>query len=116
MLALRWLIGIASVVALAVFALILTVDKGFAAFRSGSGGDHPARDAAVLGIPLLLAAMLATVFLPQTRWLMHGVAVCVVIAMIGCATIVPTHPGEGSLYLGFFGLWLLYYGLTLWAR
>ena len=116
MLLLRWLIGIGAVAALGVFALILTVGKGFDAFRSGSGSDSMVRDAAISGIPILLIGMLASVFLPQARWLMHILAVFVIGAAISAATIIPTNPGEGSIYLGFFALWVLYYGLTLWAR
>ena len=115
MLALRWILGLASALGLAIFLLILTVGKGFDAFRSASVGDHPWRDAATLAIPALLVGMLATVLAPGWRPLAHVVAVGVVAAVIGCLTMVSEHPGEGGLYLTVLTLWLLYYLLSTWV-
>lgn len=116
MLALRWVIGLLSALALAGFFLILLVGKGFEVYRSGAGSEELARTVAVAGTPLLLAAMLVSVFIPGVRLYLHIVAAGVVAAMVGCATIIPAHPGEGLLYAGFFGLWLLYYAMAVWLR
>jgi hypothetical protein len=64
---LRWLIGIASAAGLIVFVLIVTVGKGIgSAYQSGAGGENVTRTAATFGIPILLAAILASVFVPHS--------------------------------------------------
>ncbi|MGJ5818662.1 hypothetical protein [Paludibaculum fermentans] len=114
---LRWVVGIASAAALAGFVLVLTVGKGLAlTYRSGAGVANLVRDVMTVGVPVLLVAMLASVFLPHARTFLCVIAVFVAAAMAGCLTILPTNPGEGSLYLGFFGLWGIYFGLTMWGR
>ena len=113
MLLLRWLIGLLSAMALAVFALILVVGKGFEIYRSGAASVDIARVAAVVGAPLLLAAMLVSVFTPGARLFLHLTAAAVLLACAGCVWIIRTNPGEGTLYLCFFGLWLLYYALSV---
>jgi hypothetical protein len=117
MLVLRWLIGVGCAVALALFLLILVVGKGLrSAYQSGAGTLDVVRDTAVAGIPLLLIAMLVSVFLPNSRAYLHVVAAGVLLAMAGCAMMVPESPGEGLLYLSFFGLWGIYYLLAVWVR
>jgi hypothetical protein len=114
MLFLRWLIGAGCALGLAALALILTVGKGFDAFRSaetGSGGELWG-----IGFLTLLAGMLVSVFVPSSRLWMHGTAVIVAAAAVGVFTILRTNSGEGSLYLAFFALWLVYYYLAMWAR
>jgi len=112
---LRWLIGLLSVLALAGFLLILTIGKGFEVYRSGAAPENFLRLAAIVGTPLLLAAMLASVFLPGSRLLLHAVAVGVALGCLLCVSIIRTNPGEGMLYLGFFGLWVLYYAFCVWG-
>ncbi|QOY88051.1 hypothetical protein [Paludibaculum fermentans] len=114
---LRWVVGLASAIALVGFALVLTVGKGLElTYRSGAGAASLVRDLMTAGVPVLLLAMLVSVFLPQERTFLCVVAVLVAAAMAGCLTILATNPGEGSLYLGFFGLWALYFGMTIWGR
>jgi len=114
---LRWAIGIASTAALIVYLLIVTVGKGFgSSYQSGASGENLARSSAIVGIPILLAAMFGSAFVPHSRSFLHGLALFVIAAAVGCATLIPAHPGEASLYIGFFGLWVLYYGLAVWAR
>jgi len=114
---LRWSTGIASAAALIVFALIVTVGKGLgSSYQSGASGENLARVAATFGAPVLLAAMLVSVFVPQSRSFLHIVAVFVIAAAMGCATLIPSHPGEAFLYISFFCLWVLYYGLAVWSR
>lgn len=38
----------------------------------------------------------------------------VVLTFVAMIPMFLEHPGEGALYLGFLGLWLLYYGLAVW--
>ncbi|MBL8292714.1 MAG: hypothetical protein JNN08_12800 [Bryobacterales bacterium] len=116
MLLLRWLVGLLSVLGLVGFFLIVLVGKGFEVYQSGAGSENLSRAAGVIGIPLLLAAMLVSVFLPGSPRFLHVVAAGVTVATVVCATIIPSHPGEGLLYAGFFGLWFLYYALTVWLR
>ncbi len=116
MFALRVILGAASLLGLAVFALILLVGKGFDAFRSGSGGDDALETAATIAVPLMLCGMAASVFLPGNRWLLHAVAALALPAAVYVCTIVPEHPGEGGMYLTFLLAWLLYYWLAAWAR
>ena len=113
---LRWLIGILSALALGVFALIVIVGKGFAVYRSGAGSEDMARLAVVVGPSLLLAAMLVSVFVPGASTFLHEVAAGVVLACAACVWIIRTNPGEGMLSLCFFGLWLLYYALSVWGH
>ncbi|MGC4048883.1 MAG: hypothetical protein QM757_05095 [Paludibaculum sp.] len=114
---LRWVVGLASAVALAGFALVMLVGKGLElTYRSGAGAASLVRDAMTVGIPLLLVAMLASVFLPHARTFLCVVAFFVAAAMAGCLTIVRTNPGEGLLYLGFFALWGVYFGTAIWGR
>lgn len=114
---LRWVVGMASAAALAGFALVLLVGKGLElTYRSGAGAASLVRDVMTVAVPLLLVAMLASVFLPQARTYLCIVAVFVAAAMAGCLTILPTNPGEGLLYLGFFALWGVYFGMTMWGR
>src|SRR3954468_12222422 len=99
---LRWSIGIASSAALAVFVLIVTIGKGFgSSFQSGAASENVARAAATIGLPVLLAAMLGSVFVPQSRLFLHALAMFVIAAGIGSATLLPSHPGEALLYVGF---------------
>lgn len=114
MLVLRWVLAIACGGALAVFALILTVGKGFDAFRSADTGNSSSL--LVVTIPAGLLAMLVALFLPQARLFQHIVAAAVVAAAIGCLTILKTNPGEGGLYLAFLALYLLHYALAVWMR
>jgi hypothetical protein len=113
---LRWLIGLLSALGLIGFFLIVVVGKGFEVYQSGAGSENLARAAAVIGIPCLLAAILVSVFLPDARLYLHLVAAGATAATVGCALIIPSHPGEGLLYAGFFGLWLLYYAMAVWLR
>lgn len=115
MLLLRWLVGALSVVGLAVFLLILIVGKGFEVNRSGAASENLQRMAATAGAPLLLAVMLVSVFVPGSRLFLHIVAAGVALACVLCLSIVSTNPGEGALYLAFFGLWILYYALAVWG-
>lgn len=115
MLLLRWLIGVLSALALAGFLLILTIGKGFEGYRSGAGSENFLRLAAIVGAPLLLTAMLASVFLPGSRIFLHMVAAGVAFAGVLCVSIIRTNPGEGMLYLSFLGLWVLYYALSVWG-
>jgi hypothetical protein len=115
MLFLRWILGIACSLALAGFVLIMIVGKGIrSAYQSGAGTTDIIRSTAVYAIPILLAAMLASLFLPTARGFLHAVAVGVIVAMVTSITIIGTHPGEGSLYFCFFGLWMIYYFLAAW--
>src|SRR4051812_10521503 len=108
---LRWLIGISSAISLAVFVVIVTVGKGLgSAYQSGAPGENAARVAANIGLPLLLCAMLASVFFPNARAFLHGVAFFVALAIVGCVALFKSNPGEATLYTGFFLLWTLYYG------
>jgi hypothetical protein len=54
------------------------------------------------------------VFIPTARSFLHAVAVGVALAMVTSISVIATHPGEGSLYLCFFGLWMIYYFLAVW--
>ena len=117
MTALRWLIGLASAAALVLFLLIMIVGQGLSdAYRSGSGGEAIMRTFLTFAVPLMLVGMLVTAFAPHSRVLMHCVAACVVAAAAGCTSLLSSHPGEGLLYMGFLGLWLLYYFLAVWMR
>src|SRR3954447_15198270 len=114
---LRWSVGIASAAALIVFVLIVTVGKGLGSpYQSGASGENLARAAATFGLPVLLAMMLGSVFVPHSRSFLHLVAFFVIAAALGCGTLIPSHPGEAFLYIGFFGMWIVYYALAVWAR
>jgi hypothetical protein len=114
MIVLRWVVGIGCALGLAALALILTVGKGFDGFRSGAGSEDLLRDALTIGLPLLLAAMLATVFGAGGRPLLHLTAAGVLAALAGVLwAVVRTNPGEGSLYAAFLILWLIFYALRL---
>ena len=110
---LRILLGILNLLALAAFVLVMLVGKGFDAYRSGNVSS--ARDLLPFAVPIVLGAMFVSVFTPGARVFLHIVAVLVGVVVLQCATIIPEHPGEGALYLSFFGLWLLYYGLAVWG-
>lgn len=114
---LRWLVGLACAVALAGFGFVLVVGKGLElSYRSGAGAASLVRDALTVGVPVLLLAMLVSVFTPHARGFLSVVAAGVVLAIAGCVTILRENPGEGSLYLAFFALWGVYFGMTLWGR
>jgi len=111
---LRWIVGIGCILGLLGFGLILIVGKGFEVYRSGSGGEDLLRTALTVGIPALLVAMLVTVVGAGGRVLLHVTAVGVVAALAGVAwAVMRTNPGEGSIYAGFFVLWLVYYGMSI---
>lgn len=113
---LRLVVGLACAAALAGFAFILTVGRGLAlSYRSGAGAAMLVRDALTVGVPVLLLAMLVSVFTPHARAYLFIVAGGVLLAMAGCAMLLPENPGEGSLYLAFFALWGVYFGMTLWG-
>jgi len=114
MLLLRWMIGIGCVLALALFALIMTVGKGLASvYRSGTGTEDIVRKALPLGIAALLCLMLASVISPHARWLAHVTAAGVSLALAGVLwSAARTHPGEALIYTGFLALWGLWYALT----
>jgi hypothetical protein len=113
MLALRWLIGILSGGAIAVFALIVVVGKGLAsAYRSADTGESVAQQLAIVLVPVILIGMYVSVFTPGTRWLMHAVALGVIALALFCAMALHERPGEIGLYLGFLCLWLVYYALA----
>jgi hypothetical protein len=117
MLLLRWLLGIGCALALAFFAHAMIVGKGIrSSYQSGAGTLNTLRETAVYGIPVLLLAMLVSVFVPHARGFLHAVAAGVVLAVIGCGFMIAEAPGEGIIYLSFFALWLLYYGLAVWSR
>jgi hypothetical protein len=117
MLLLRWMIGIGCAIALAFFTLVMVVGKGMrSAYQSGASTTDVLRESAIYGVPVLLIAMLVSVFMPQARGYLHVVAAGVVLAVIGCGFIIADAPGEGAVYLSFFALWLLYYGLAAWGR
>jgi len=107
---LRWMVGIGCALALAFFVFIMIVGKGLrSAYQSGAAVTDVVRTAAIYAIPFLLGAMLVAVFVPHARGFLHAVAVAVAMAMVGCITIMFQNPGEGFVYLCFFGLWMLYY-------
>lgn len=111
---LRWLVGISSALALVFFVFILIVGKGLrSAYQSGAGAAHILRDTATFAIPFLLAAMLASAFVPRARGFLHAVAIGVTAAIAGCVVIMLKNPGEGAIYLCFFGLWMLYYATVI---
>ena len=110
MLGLRWLLGILSGGAIAVFALIIVVGKGLAsAYRSADTGESVVQQLAIVLVPLILIGMFVSVFTPGTRWLMHAVALGVIALALFCAISFGERPGEIGLYLAFLCLWLLYY-------
>lgn len=114
---LRIAVGVLSAIGLAGFALIVVVGKGLrSAYRSGAGSSDLMADAALVAIPLLLLAILASVFTPQARRFLHGLAVAVTLAAIYLATQVPDYPGEMAVYLGYFALWGVYYAAAVWGR
>lgn len=112
---LRWIIGASCVAALGLFGLVLIVGKGIrSAYQSGAGTGEFLRAVAVYAIPFLLAAMLASVLRPESTRLLHVVAAAVALGMLGCIAVMREAPGEGGLYLGFLGLWMIYYLFTIY--
>jgi hypothetical protein len=109
---LRWAVGLSSALALAVFLLILTVGKGLAS-AYGNGSEDILRASAALAIPVLLAAMLATTFLPNARAFLHVIAAVVIVAVTACLTLLRRNPGEAMIYIGFFAVWLCYYAALM---
>lgn len=110
---LRWVLGIGCMAALGMFLLIFTAGKGFDAFRSGPSSENLVRDLLPIAIPLLLGTILASVIMPGAKVFQHFLAVAVILAFVSLIPVFLEHPGEGLIYLGFLGLWLLYYWLLM---
>lgn len=110
---LRILLGILSLLALAGFTLVLLVGKGFDSYRSADVSSGRALIPFAVG--LVLGAMFVSVFTPGSRVFLHMLAAAVGALILLCATMIRENPGEGALYLSFFGLWLLYYAVAVWV-
>lgn len=68
-----------------------------------------------VGLALLFLAMLVSVFLPEARAYLHGVAVAAAVAGGWLLVLVWTGPRLEILCLPAFAVWAVYYAMCLWG-
>jgi hypothetical protein len=108
--ALRWLlVVVTALVGVAWVLLIAWADS----FRRSFGASP--NSALMLVAPIVvLALILASLLLPDTKWLQHVVAALAVAVAVGCIVLMAETAVMGSLGLIYIGLWLLHYWHTVW--
>ena len=108
--ALRWsLVVVTGLVGVAWVLLVVWADS----FRRSFGASPNA--AATLVLPVVvLALILASLLLPEVRWLQHVVAALAAAVAVGCIVLMAETAVMGSLGLAYIMLWLLHYWHTVW--
>ena len=135
-LVIRGLAGLASVGALLLLGAVVLLRSGLAFAKEGAGvlgyvlalftsgftkGTPPKEPAGwVIGLPqaglvVLFVAMLVSVFLPGTRWLLHVTAVMAGLALLWYGQMLRTEPRLEILCLPFVAVWLGFYAVCLFA-
>lgn len=108
--ALRWLlIVVTALVGVAWVLLVAWADS----FRRSFGAS--ANDGVTLVLPVVvLALLLASLLLPEFKWLQHLVAALALAVAVGCIVLMSETVVMGSLGLIYVGLWLLHYWHIVW--
>lgn len=109
--ALRWILGSIGVLFAAGFMLIAVIGNGF---RKSFGGSDI--NPLVVALPMLaLVLMLASIFFPSSKPLLHTAAAAV-IGLIGYFVREIFKEGEAPFWLAiaYLAAWLVYYWLAAW--
>lgn len=111
MLALRWTLAVIAALVGGGFLLLNAWDSGFR--RSFGASDTGPLIPLVLVI--IFGALIASVVVPDQRWLLHSTAVIVVALTVACFWMFRGSPFLGTVGWLYLGAWLVFYWQTAWA-
>jgi hypothetical protein len=110
MTALRWsLIVVTALLGAGWILLVVWAES----FRRSFGASPNAAVTVVLPV-VVLGLILASLLVPDLRWLQHLVAVVAAAVAVGSVVLMAETALMGSLGLAYIGLWLLHYWHTVW--
>ena len=102
---LRWTLGILTLIATGGWVTLAIIGGGFRrSFGASDNGQW------MIVVPVLVAALvIASLLAPERRALLHGVAVIMVLLMIGCLVIARETAFVATLGIVYALGWLTYY-------
>jgi hypothetical protein len=107
---LRWtLIVVTAFLATGWVLLVIWADG----FRRSFGASSTGGIAIVLPF-IVMALILASLFLPDQKWLQHLSALAAVAVVAACLVVMSETVLMAMLGLTYMGLWLLHYWHTVW--
>jgi len=107
---LRWsLIVVTALLGAGWILLVVWADS----FRRSFGASPNAAVTVMLPV-VVLGLILASLLLPEVRWLQHLVAAVAAAVAVGCVVLMVETVFMGTLGLAYVGLWLLHYWHTVW--
>jgi hypothetical protein len=111
MTALRWLLGLTSLVACLGWMLLAIAAHDF----RQSMGASPVGLLRLAALPIVLLIVLATVTLPVGRGILHAAAVAMAFTALAAAVVLRESTLVGGVGLLYCGLWFVFYYRALSA-
>ncbi len=106
---LRWVLVVITAILVVGYFLLALVGNSF---RRSFGASE--LGALVVGVPLLVGGLiLATLFCPTQKLLLHATALVVLPLVASCLWLMKESVFTGGCGLAYFGAWLVFYWLCL---